>query len=275
MTVRPKNHDQYLVPGLVRGLELLQAFGHDNPTMRLSDLAMALGISRSSAFRLAYTLESLAFLSREPNGTTYRLTSKVLSLGFAYLGSFELVDVARPVLEKLRDRTHLSSHLAILEGDKIVHLIRLSSKTAMTSNIAVGSRRPAHATPLGRAILMESTLDRLRSIFGDGPLEVFTEQTPTDIKGLHELLVADAKRGLVVSRGSFLRSGSSVAAPIRGRDGEIVAAINVSGPREAFEKESVVRQLQKDVLVAATDISASLGCPLGRAKAKATAMSDY
>jgi DNA-binding IclR family transcriptional regulator len=268
MTDHPKNHEQYLVPGLVRGLELLQAFSHDNPTMRLSDLAVELGVSRSSAFRLAYTLESLGFLDRDSNGTTYRLTSKVLSLGFAYLGSFELIDVARPILEKLRDKTHLSAHLAVLEGDKIVHLIRLASKTAMTSNIAVGSRRPAHATPLGRALLMDSTLERLRSIFGAGPLEVFTDQTPTDIKELHGLLVDDTKRGFIVSRGSFMPSGSSVAAPVRGWEAEILAAINVSGPQESFDDGGVVKQIQKDVIAAAAEISASLGYAPARLKAR-------
>ncbi|MET3794735.1 IclR family transcriptional regulator [Aquamicrobium terrae] len=258
MPQQHKNHERYLVPGLMRGLELLQSFDHETPALRLSELAQKVGMSRSSAFRIAYTLETMGFLERETNGTSYRLASKVLNLGFAYLDSQEIVDIARPALEELRNAINLTTHLAILEGREIVHLVRVAGNTPMTSNVAIGTRRPAYAAPLGRALLMDKSPAELRTIFGAGKLKKYTDFTPGDVAELAKLVAADAAQGYVISHGSFVPGGGSVAAPVRDRKGEIVAAINASGPVELFEPAAETKFVEK-VLFAAGKISSRLG----------------
>ncbi len=250
--------ERYIVPGLKRGLEILQLFRKDRPVLRLLDMANEIGLSRSSAFRLAYTLESMGFLERADDGRSYRLASRVLSLGFEYLASVDLVEIARPVLERLRDRTDLSAHLAILEGREIVHLIRVPSRGAMTSNVSVGSRRPAHATPMGRVLLFELSEEQLGKLYRGATLARVTDQTPTTLSALKQVLAADRERGHVVSYGSYVPGGASIAAPVRGPSGAVVAAINISGPQDAFA-DAVIGRLTEAVLDAAGDISTRLG----------------
>jgi DNA-binding IclR family transcriptional regulator len=249
----------------MRGLEMLQAFRREKSAWRLSDLARKMKISRSSAFRTAYTLEVAGFIEKNPDGNRYRLTSKALKLGFEYLASLEIVEIARPVLEKLRDETNLSAHLAILDGRDIVHLARIPSHGPLASTVTVGARRPSHATPLGRALLLEKSKAELAAIFGKSKLEAFTEQTPTTLTALEALLKADRARGYIVSHGSFLLGGGSVAAPVHDSSGKIIAAINVSGPTdEIFEKVEAAGRLNDLVVGAADEISARFGFAAGR-----------
>lgn len=259
MSARPKDHQRYFVPGLMRGLEMLQAFEREKPALRLSDLARSVKISNSAAFRIAYTLELAGFIERDAGSNHYRLTGKALGLGFEYLASLEIVDIARPVLEKLRNDTNLSAHLAILEGSEIVHLSRIPAHGPLTSTVTVGSRRPAHATPSGRVLLFEKTNIELAAIFGDAKLEAFTKQTPTSLASLIALLAKDRARGFVVSRGSYLPGSGSVSAPIRDSAGKIIAAINVSGPTVIFEKAAKDTRLNDLVVGAANQISVRLG----------------
>ncbi|MFC7557433.1 IclR family transcriptional regulator [Pseudoroseomonas wenyumeiae] len=149
----PEPDERYLVPALIRGLGLLQAFGPGRTEMTLAELAAAIGVTRSAAYRLAYTLEHLGFLRHDPRGRRYALGPEVLRLGYGYLASRDLVEVAGPALEALRDRTGWSAHLGILEGTEVVYVARVPTRRSVASNVQLGSRLPAHATAMGRILL--------------------------------------------------------------------------------------------------------------------------
>ena len=107
---------KYIVPGLQRGLEILRTFSRDRYSIGAPELARELNIPRSTVFRLIQTLEYMGFLEKLENGSEYRLSVGVLSLGFEFIASLEVTDLARPLLEKLRDETGHSVHLAIRDG---------------------------------------------------------------------------------------------------------------------------------------------------------------
>ncbi len=107
---------RYAVPGLERGLNILRLFSRARRAISAPEMARELGIPRSTVFRLAQTLEAMGFLRRLDNGRDYALGPAVLSLGFEYLGSLDLVELANPVLARLRDQTGCSAHLAIRSG---------------------------------------------------------------------------------------------------------------------------------------------------------------
>ena len=110
-----KNHERYLVPGLERGLHVLQMFSKECAVLSLADIARQLDISRSSAFRLVYTLEHFGFLQQLENSKKYELGPRVLDLGFGYLSSMDLIELTRIPLEKLGQELKVSTHLVILE----------------------------------------------------------------------------------------------------------------------------------------------------------------
>lgn len=255
----PKLDERYLVPALARGLALLECFGPDREELSLVELARGIGMTRSAAYRLVYTLAELGFLARDPERKTYRLGPRVLSLGFAYLASQELAEIARPHLEALRDRTDCSAHLAVLDGTEIVYIARYADKKALTSRISVGTRFPAHATSMGRAILAQLPADEVRRRFTGRTLARFTPATPTTLKTLLATLEEDRVRGCVLSRSNFEAGIASVAAPVFDADGNVVAAINISTPESTVSAGALETTIKDQVVHAAKTISEWLG----------------
>lgn len=251
--------DRYIVPGLERGLRLLGCFSRDRPVLGLGDLMRTLDLPRSTVFRLARTLESMGFLQRVDGGQGYRLGAAVLGLGFEYLATIELPEIARPALEKLRDETGASTHLAIRDHDEIVYVGRYPSRSALTSNIRVGSRLAAHASSMGRTLLADLDDDALDALYAGRTLQRFTDQTPADLAALRALLRADRRQGYVVSRSFFERGVVSVAAPVRDLTGRAVAAINVTAAAEAIEPAVLEGAVKDRVCEAARSISRWLG----------------
>ena len=146
-----KNDDRYLVPGLVRGLAILQAFNQQAQEMTITEIAEILEVNRSSAFRLIYTLEACGYL-RKASQKTYALDSKVMELGFNSLSKLSLLDLSTPLMKELRDQTKLAVHLTVLEGTHIVFVNNVQSMGTFTSNISLGTRWPAHATVIGQML---------------------------------------------------------------------------------------------------------------------------
>ena len=117
-----KNHDIYFVPGLRRGLLMLEILATAGEPMSVAEIGKRLGLTRSSVFRLAYTLQHMGFVEEVPDSKLLRLGARVLNIGYAYLASQTLIETVRPELESLRDRTSVSSHLAILDRGEILYL---------------------------------------------------------------------------------------------------------------------------------------------------------
>src|SRR5687768_13112440 len=102
---------EYLVNSLVRGLELLQLFTRDKPSLSLPEIAELSGLNRTTAYRFVFTLRRLGFLELEVDTRRYRLGARILQLGFEYLNSLQIVDRAYPYLRALRTEVGESTHL--------------------------------------------------------------------------------------------------------------------------------------------------------------------
>jgi DNA-binding IclR family transcriptional regulator len=255
----PSLNDRYIVPGLKRGLDLLRQFSRDSRTLGVGELARRLDLPRTTVFRLARTLEAMGFLQRVDETRSYRLGPAVLGLGFEYLASLDLPEIAGPALEALRDVTGASAHLAILDGTEIVYLARFPSRGALSSNIRVGSRLPAHATSMGRILLAELDDAALAGLYRGRSLDAFTGQTPTDMAALRSVLHADRARGYAPSRSFYERGVVSIAAVLRDLDGRAVAAINVTGSEQAIDVAALEGPIKDAVCHAAQTISTWLG----------------
>lgn len=251
--------DRYIVPALRRGLALLRLFTTERRVISVPEMVRDLNVSRATAFRLTHTLETDGYLQHAPHSTAFQLGLNVLSLGFEYLGSLSLVDIGRPVLENLQDRIDASVHMGMRDGTDVVYVLSLPSKHRLRSNIAVGSRMPAHATSIGRALLFDTTLSELRKMYRGAGMASFSTQTPTTVDALHKQLEKERQKGYVSYKSAFAPGIASVAAPVRDQSGRIVAGINVSD----YESLKVMQDrdgLVKDqVLRAANAISHDLG----------------
>lgn len=253
------DRDRYIVPALERGLRLLRGLTRGTPAMSLGEIAEANGLPRATAFRLIRTLEALGYLRRIEGTKTYRLGPAVLSLGFEYLASVELPEIAGPALEGLRDRTGASAHLAIRDRDEIVYLCRVASRSALTSSIRVGTRLAAHGSSMGRVLLADLPMDELSSLYLGHGFRRYTDQTPANLDELREMLDDDAKRGYVLSRSYHERGVVSVAAAIRDTTGDAVAAINITAAENSIAAVALEGAIKDDVVETALTVSSWLG----------------
>jgi DNA-binding IclR family transcriptional regulator len=258
-SVKNKNHDTYFVPNLSRGLHILELLGASEKPMNISEIADALGINRSSAFRLVYTMTYMHFLEGTESGKAYVLGPRVANLGFAYLAAQDLVQVARRDLARLRDATGVSAHLAIQDGRDVLFLESANTRSPYASKVNIGSRRPVHATPLGWVLVSDSSKANLAELFRHFDWPRLTAHTPASLTELYKRAQECKRAGHVVSRGFLSPGGYSIAAPIHDRGGHVVAAIDISGPVDAFQGGSLEDKYLPHVLDAAARISAQLG----------------
>ena len=258
---RTSKEPGYLVPALERGLRLLQAFSKDVPVQSLGELARELELPRATVFRLADTLEHLGFLIRDAESGEYRIGAAALKLGWNYLSALELPEIAYPYLSRLRYWTGASVHMAVRDGKEIVYVSRLPANAALTSNIRVGSRLPAHATSMGRAMLQDLEEDELFELYrGMRELAPFSPETPRTVVQLRNQASKDAANdGVIVSRGFYEKGVVSVAAPVRDGADRVVAAINVTAPSDKFSDRALEGDVLEHVLNSARDISVALG----------------
>lgn len=253
------NPQQYNAPALEAGLHILELFGRGIERLRLSEIAREIGISRSSAFRLVYTLQALGYLDRDEETKSYRLGARVLALGYSFLASKDVVEIARPVLERLRDETDCSSHVGILDGGEVVYVLRIASRQPVATNITVGSRLPAYATTMGRMLLAYRSAAEVKRLYGRAKLQKYSPRTPATYDELAEILTTDRGRGYALSHSSFEAGIASAAAPVFGAAGTIVAAINVSSPDGAIPRPAFDSTVRDAVCAAARAISHQLG----------------
>ncbi len=262
--------DKYLVPGLIRGLEVLRAFTPECREMSLSDIARRLGTTRSAAFRAVYTLAHHGYLLHDAQRGHYMLGPAVLRLGYGYLATRELVEIALSELEKLRDATDWSAHLGVRDGRDVLYMLRVPSHIGLVSIVHVGSRLPAAATTMGRVLL--AALDEA-SVIRLYREEAYPNASGPTPRSLGELLAQwrrDRQSDTVSQIGNFETGAASVAAPIRDIEGKVVAAINVTQVNSADPAAGHDARIEQAVLRAASSITRLLG----GAPKRATVLTD-
>ena len=237
----------YLVPGLERGLRLLQLFRPGRSAISAPEIARELELPRSTAFRLLQTLEALEFVERSANGA-WRLGPAVLRLGFEFVASQEVGEYGREVLEKLCEDTGASVQLAIRDGREIVVVLKKNPSSTFASNVQVGTRMPAHATVLGRLLLQDVAV---RKLYPEARLKQHTALTPRTAAELEKLLAQDRARGYAVSESGYENGICAVAAPVRNHEQRVVAALSVIVPQPRLEPKRRDELVQKAVAAAA------------------------
>ncbi len=253
--------DKYIVPALAQGLSLLALFTRERPSLTAPEIAAETGLSRTTVFRMLHTLQSCGYLVKREDERGFSLGPAVLSRGFVYLAALDIAEIARPVLQKLRDETGLSVHMAVRDGVEVVYIARFSAQTTVNSTVQIGSRFPVHATVMGRMMICEWDDAAIEALFPDETLPVYSEQTPKTRAALKALLIEDRKRGYAVSQSFFERGVSSVAAPVRNSAGQVVATINATSVDNFIDPETMAGRMKDAVLAASREIGQWLSHP--------------
>jgi IclR family pca regulon transcriptional regulator len=213
------------VQSLGRGLTVLQAFNAERPAMTLADMSRATGLTRATARRLLHTLVALGFVCTD--GRTFELTPRVLDLGFAYVSSLQLPDIAQPFMEALSDRVHESVSASVLDGAQIVYVARVNTQRIMGISLAIGSRLPAAWTSMGRVLLAGLTEPQLEEFLDGLVISRLTTNSITDVDELRSEVHTVRSQGYALIDQELEEGIRSVAAPLRDRRGRTLAAVNV------------------------------------------------
>ena len=244
------------VQSLERGLAVIRAFGAGTPEPTLSEVARVTGLTRAAARRFLLTLVDLGYVRTD--GKYFSLTPRVLELGYAFLSSMTLPEVAQPHLERLSAEVRESSSVSVLDGADVVYVARVAVSRIMTVSINVGTRFPAHATSLGHVLLAGLDTDALGRYLEQDPLDRLTPHTLTSPAALRAELAKVREQGWALVDQELDEGLRSVAAPIRDRDGAVVAAINVSTHAGRTTRETVREDMVPPLLAAAKRIEGDL-----------------
>lgn len=252
----PTPGDSY-VQSFARGLEVIRSFSAQAPQQTLSEVAARAGLTRAGARRILLTLQQLGYV--ESDGKLFTLTPRILDLGFAYLSSMPIWNLAEPVMEGLVAQVKESCSAAALDGTDIVYVMRVPTHKIMSISLGVGSRLPAYCTSLGRVLLAglpdEEVCVRLRA----SKREALTRHTVTDVPALMAKVAQARKQGWSLVNQELEEGLISLAAPLINRAGRTVAALNISGQANRTSAKVMQETMLPHLLEAAGRISAMLG----------------
>ena len=247
-----KPGDSY-VQSFARGLEVIRSFSARAPEQTLSEVAAATGLTRAGARRILLTLQTLGYV--ESDGKYYALTPRILDLGFAYLSSTPLWNLAEPAMEALVDEVKESCSAAVLEGLDVVYVLRVHTHKIMSTNLGVGSRLPAFWTSMGRVLLAALPPDELRALMARREQRAFTRHTLTGDDELYAEIARVREQGWALLNQELEEGLISIAAPIRNARGQTVAALNISGQANRTSEQMMRERLLPQLLAATRHIS--------------------
>ncbi len=232
--MRMQQTPTYSVPPVVRAIKVLRHIAAGRSVANQSQAAREIGINRTTLLRLLHTLEAEGMIEPLQGGDDYILGTGVIELAAQKLSSLDVAQAAGPVLSGLAERLGLSCHLGILDRREVLYVVRATPEVHLVSNVRIGTRLPAHASSMGRAILAQMSREVVDEIFAGADLFAVTAVTPTTLGALHAELGKVRESGFVDSRSSYEQGIDSIAAPVFDHSGTVIAAINASGPESAF-----------------------------------------
>lgn len=244
------------VGSLARGLSVLRAFNGDHPEMTLTEVAGRTKLTRAGARRFLLTLVELGYVQK--NHRLFRLTPKVLELGYAFMASMPISERSQPYLKQVTEQTGESSSLAVLDKDDVVFLARSSARRILTPGIQIGTRLPACYTSLGRVLLaFKEELEREQFLSGL-TLEPRTRFSMTSRSALRKELVKVRDQGYALVDQEMEEGLRSLAIPVRDPNNQVVAAVNISTNAATVSIETIVKKFLPVLKKAAGEIQATL-----------------
>ncbi|MBI2880384.1 MAG: IclR family transcriptional regulator [Candidatus Tectomicrobia bacterium] len=232
----------YLIQSLAKGLQVLECFLRERGACRLTDVAEALRLDKSTVLRYCATLESLGYLGHDPSTKAYSLGPRAFDIGYAVLSRNDLRATIRSWLHLLAAEFDGSASMAVLRGASIVYVDRAVAESALTYSIPLGTSLPAHRTSIGTCLLAELSEEELEAALAR-IREADPDFTPARAEELRQKLRRARKRGYALNIEEFRRGLSSVAAPVRDPvTNAVLGGINVAGhssdlTRDRLEKE--------------------------------------
>jgi IclR family pca regulon transcriptional regulator len=228
------------VASLERGLRVLQTFSREHSQLTLSEVAALTKLSPATARRSLHTLEMLGYVGR--SGRKFLLRPKVLAISAGYLSAINAEVVLQPFLQQVVNDVGGSSSVTVLDDTEIVYLAHASANRAIRLTAGAGARYPAYPTSMGRVLLAFQPQQLTDAYFQRVTFRKMTEYTETDPEELRKILDNVRLKGYAAVQDELDYGLVSVALPIVGPNGRVVAAANCSDVTNHFDKEALIEK---------------------------------
>ncbi|MRV73679.1 helix-turn-helix domain-containing protein [Duganella sp. FT92W] len=248
--------DPSFMTSLARGLAVVRAFSDSRKPQTIAQISTKTGIPRAAVRRCLYTLQQLGYVDAELNN--FSLRPKVLTLGYSYLSSTPLTVSAQPCLNAISRELNESSSLAVLDEGEILYVARAATSRVMSVALNTGSRLPAYCTSLGRVMLAHLPPDQLDAYFEKTRLRPMTDRTVVDEARLREILRGVRQAGYAVNDEELEVGLRSIAVPVRGASGQVLAALNVGAQAARVPVEKLEQEFLPVLLRGAQELSVLL-----------------
>jgi DNA-binding IclR family transcriptional regulator len=246
-----------VINSLSRGLQILHLLAKANRPLGVTDIADRLSVDPSTSYRLLVTLENQGFI-RQESSKKYTLGFGVVAIASALLRQLDVATIAPPHLRALMDRTGESAHLAVGDGERATVVAQVCAPGMLRVDTPTGSSEPLYCTAVGKALLADFDVVRVKTLLGAAPLPRYSPNTITDIDMLMTELQRTRDRGYGFDDEELHPGVRCIAASVRDHTGKIVAAVGISAPASRLTRERSP-ELVVAVQQTARDVSAELG----------------
>jgi DNA-binding IclR family transcriptional regulator len=243
---------------LSRAVEILDCFSLEHPEMGVREVARMTQLSSSAVGRLLAALKDSGILNQNPSTHAYRLGPKVMIWAGIYTNSLDVRNQSIDFLQELSRETQETISLYMRDGNDRLCVERIESPHTVRIVARIGRRLPLHAGSAGKVLLAFLPASRQEEIIRSSTLDRLTPNTIVDPEALREELARIRQDGYAISRGEWLMDASGVAAPIFDYQGDVVAAVTISGPAQRFTDEAFQRYIPM-ILTVAHQISDRMG----------------
>jgi len=238
------------IQSLDRGLQVLRAFNREQSRCTLSEIATQTGLSRAVVRRSLLTLQHLGYVAAEARH--FFLTPRVLELGYSYLSSLDLTELAHEIMEELSQRVDESCSMSVLDGSEIVYVARVAVRRLMSVALGVGARLPAFATSMGRVLLADKSDNQLSDWLRQNSFRPITAHTVYKPRALRAQILRVRRQGYAFVSQELELGLCSIAVAIRSTTGEAVCGLNVS-MRYSDNVQAVARKKMLPALLTARE----------------------
>jgi len=244
------------VTSLARGLSVIRCFGRETPSLTLAEVAERTALTRPTARRFLLTLQALGYV--DTDARRFWLAPRTLDLGYAYLSSLRIGDVAQASMRKVVDKLNESCSMSVLDAWEVLYIARVPPKHLMGLQVNLGTRLPAYCSSSGRVLLAHLAPADLKAFFRATKRPARTEYTVTSERALRGILGNVRADGYALIDQEVEEGLRAIAVPVRSRNGRVVAALSVGAHTGRVPQAGMVQRILPVLRHAATEIEGIL-----------------
>lgn len=245
-----------VVQSIERALTILETLSRHGGGLGVTELGQRLGLHKSTVHRLLGTLQSFGYVEQEPDTERYRPGIKVVELGLQVLEKLDFRKEALPFLKELVDVSRETVQLGVLDDGEVVVLERDNYPELITLNL--GLRMPVHCSAAGKVLLAYLDTDRVVELLREKGMPAFTPNTITELDYMLSHLEKVRAQGYAIGAEEHMEGVRAVAAPVFNHNGQVLAAVSITGPTARLSLERISRLITV-LREACAGISARLG----------------